>query len=78
MEMRKQTDIPVASSCTHDKNDPAVLSDRLEQAIPNMAHEAIVNAAKHAQPSWISVDVRDSTASGSRVGIAVPTSQNQL
>ena len=106
---------------------PAVLSDRLEQAIPMMAHEAIVNAAKHAQPSRISVDVMadegmlrlvvsddgcgfpfhgrfdhrtltemnlgpaslreraaslgghlmiDSTASGSRVGIAVPTSRN--
>jgi signal transduction histidine kinase len=106
---------------------PAALPDRLEQAIPMMAREAIVNAAKHAQPSRISVDVMadegmlrlvvsddgcgfpfrgrfdhrtltamnlgpaslrehaaalgghlmiDSTASGSRVGIAVPTSRN--
>jgi signal transduction histidine kinase len=36
---------------------PIQLSAALEQALPMMAHEAIVNALKHAQPSRISVDV---------------------
>lgn len=36
---------------------PIRLSAALEQALPLMAHEAIVNALKHAQPSRISVDV---------------------
>src|SRR5207247_6181744 len=34
------------------------LSEKLEQAVPMMAHEAIVNALKYAEPSRISVDVQ--------------------
>jgi signal transduction histidine kinase len=37
--------------------ESVALSQQLEQAVPMMAHEAIVNALKHAQPSRISVDV---------------------
>jgi len=37
---------------------PMALSEPLEQAVPLMAHEAIVNALKHASPSRISVDVQ--------------------
>jgi signal transduction histidine kinase len=38
--------------------EPVALSQQLEQAVPMMAHEAIVNALKHGQPSRISVDVQ--------------------
>ena len=37
--------------------ESVLLSERLERAVPLMAHEAIVNALKHAQPSRITVDV---------------------
>jgi signal transduction histidine kinase len=38
--------------------DAVALSERLEQAVPMMAHEAIVNALKHGRPTRISVDVK--------------------
>jgi signal transduction histidine kinase len=38
--------------------EPFALSAELQQAVPLMAHEAIVNAVKHAQPTRISVDVQ--------------------
>ena len=38
--------------------EPFVLSAELQQAVPLMAHEAIVNAVKHAHPTRISVDVQ--------------------
>jgi two-component system sensor histidine kinase NreB len=37
--------------------DTSRLSAQLEDALPFMAHEAIVNALKHAHPSRVSVDV---------------------
>jgi signal transduction histidine kinase len=37
---------------------PFALSAALQQAVPLMAHEAIVNAVKHAHPTRISVDVQ--------------------
>jgi len=47
--------IPVSIRVTPDS---MVLPERLQQAVPLMAHEAIVNALKHAHPSRISIDVR--------------------
>ena len=47
--------IPVTIRLTPES---VALSQQLEQAVPMMAHEAIVNALKHAQPSRISVDVQ--------------------
>ena len=38
--------------------EPFVLSPELQQAVPLMAHEAIVNAVKHGHPTRISVDVQ--------------------
>lgn len=37
---------------------PFALSAALHQAVPLMAHEAIVNAVKHAHPTRIAVDVQ--------------------
>ncbi|HYM25653.1 MAG TPA: histidine kinase, partial [Vicinamibacterales bacterium] len=47
--------IPVTIRVTPDS---MVLPELLQQAVPLMAHEAIVNALKHAHPSRISIDVR--------------------
>jgi len=52
--------IPVSIRVTPDS---MVLPERLQQAVPLMAHEAIVNALKHAHPSRISVDVRSDSRS---------------
>jgi signal transduction histidine kinase len=38
--------------------EPFTLPPALQQAVPLMAHEAIVNAAKHAHPTRIAVDVQ--------------------
>ncbi len=37
--------------------DAAMLPDQVEQAIPPMVHEAIVNALKHADPSRVAVTI---------------------
>jgi signal transduction histidine kinase len=52
--------IPVTIRVTPDS---MVLPDALQQAVPLMAHEAIVNALKHAHPSRISIDVRSDNES---------------
>jgi signal transduction histidine kinase len=46
--------IPVSITVTPDT---MVLPGALQQAVPLMAHEAIVNALKHAHPSRIAIDV---------------------
>lgn len=38
--------------------EPFTLSAELQQAVPLMAHEAIVNAVRHAHPTRVSVDVQ--------------------
>jgi signal transduction histidine kinase len=52
--------IPVSIRVTPDS---MVLPEPLQQAVPLMAHEAIVNALKHAHPSRISIDVRSDNRS---------------
>ena len=47
--------IPVSIRVTPET---MVLPEALQQAVPLMAHEAIVNALKHADPTRISIDVR--------------------
>ena len=37
----------------------AGLSAEIEEAVPQMVHEAVVNAVKHGQPSRIAVDLRE-------------------
>ena len=36
----------------------AALSASASQVVPLMVHEAVVNALRHARPSWVAVDVR--------------------
>ena len=36
----------------------AALSASASQVVPLMVHEAVVNALRHAKPSWVAVDVR--------------------
>jgi signal transduction histidine kinase len=48
--------------------EPFTLSPALQQAVPLMAHEAIINAAKHARPTRIAVDVH---IDGERLRITV-------
>jgi signal transduction histidine kinase len=52
--------IPVSIRVTPNS---MVLPEPLQQAVPLMAHEAIVNALKHAHPSRISIDVRSDNRS---------------
>jgi signal transduction histidine kinase len=49
--------------------DAEVLPDRLEQAVPLMVHESIVNALKHGRPSRVTVAI-DRTAAGLRVVVS--------
>jgi signal transduction histidine kinase len=57
-ELRERVALEWKVPVTIRLNPPAVrLSDALEQAVPLMAHEAIVNALKYARPSRISIDI---------------------
>jgi signal transduction histidine kinase len=57
-ELRERIALEWKVPVTIRLNPPAVhLSASLEQAVPLMAHEAIVNALKYARPSRISIDI---------------------
>jgi signal transduction histidine kinase len=59
-ELRERIALEWKVPVTVRLNPPAVrLSDSLEQAVPLMAHEAIVNALKYARPSRISIDIHE-------------------
>jgi two-component system sensor histidine kinase DegS len=49
--------------------DPPALPEDVQQAVPLMVHEAVVNALKHAQPSRVTVTV-DGEAGELRIVVA--------